>query len=103
MPPAANPTERFRQQVNSSGQRKHNLFKDLNSSNAPGTSEEAAHTIKTQASQPSKQPRFKVNVNGRFFEGFESVTLNKRVVLVDGANVGQAKMVIVLGEQNSTS
>ena len=46
----------------------------------------------------SGSPRFSVKVNDQVIQGYDSVTLNKRVVRVDGVTVGQAKMVIVLGQ-----
>lgn len=54
-------------------------------------------TTATQNSHQS-QPRFTVTVDGRVFSGFDSVTLNKRMVCIDGKFVGQAKMIVVLGE-----
>lgn len=56
-------------------------------------------TTSAPLSEPqSQKPRFSVKVNDQIFKGFDSVTLNKRVVRVDGVTVGQAKMVIVLGQ-----
>ena len=54
-------------------------------------------TTATQNSHQS-QPRFTVTVDGRVFSGHNSVTLNKRMVCIDGKFVGQAKMIVVLGE-----
>ena len=109
MPPAvANPTERFQHQVKQQRPSK--------TSTSPGQKQQLSDVppesqrlrppdllkqqprAESQTSQPAKKSRFRVNVNGRLFEGFESVTLNKRIVRVDGVNVGQAKMVIVLGQ-----
>lgn len=56
-------------------------------------------TTSAPLSEPqSAPPRFSVKVNDQIFKGYDSVTLNKRVVRVDGVTVGQAKMVIVLGQ-----
>jgi hypothetical protein len=46
----------------------------------------------------SEKPAFQVKVNDQIFSGRDSVTLTQRVVRVDGKPVGQAKMVIVLGQ-----
>jgi hypothetical protein len=56
-------------------------------------------TASTPLSEPqSEKPAFKVKVNDQIFTGRDSVTLIQRVVRVDGKPVGQAKMVIVLGQ-----
>lgn len=57
-------------------------------------------TTATQNSHQS-QPRFTVTFVGRVFSGHSghnSVTLNRRMVCIDGKFVGQAKMIVVLGE-----
>lgn len=46
----------------------------------------------------SQEQRFSVRVNGQVFIGCHSVTLNKRMVCVDGKPVAQAKMAIVVGQ-----
>ncbi len=51
-----------------------------------------------QNSQQSQKPRFTVTIDGRVFSGFDSVTLNRRMVCIDGKLVGQAKMVVVFGQ-----
>lgn len=48
--------------------------------------------------QQSGKPAFQVKVNDKIFTGRDSVTLTQRVVRIDGKPVGQAKMVIVLGQ-----
>jgi len=109
MPPAvANPTERFQHQVKQQRPSKTSPSQGQKQqlSDVPPESQrlrppdllKKQPTSESQTSQPLKKSRFRVNVNGRLFEGFESVTLNKRIVRVDGVNVGQAKMVIVLGQ-----
>ena len=55
-------------------------------------------TAAAQNSQQSQKPRFTVTIDGRVFTGSDSVTLNRRMVCVDGKLVGQAKMVVVLGQ-----
>jgi hypothetical protein len=56
-------------------------------------------TTSTPKSEPhSEKPAFKVKVNDQIFTGRDSVTLTQRVVRIDGKPVGQAKMVIVLGQ-----
>lgn len=52
----------------------------------------------TTSSEPQQQPAFQVKVNDRVFNGYSSVTLNKRVVCVDGKPIAQTKMVIVVGQ-----
>ena len=98
-PSVANPTERFKQQLKQQPPTKTQSVQGFQQQQRPPDLQKKLPTPSTHHSpQPSKQQRFRVNVNGRFFEGFFSVTLNKRVVLIDGVNVGQAKMVIVLGQ-----
>ncbi len=55
-------------------------------------------TAAAQNSQQSQKPRFSVTIDGRVFTGSDSVTLNRRMVCIDGKLVGQAKMVVVLGQ-----
>ncbi len=55
-------------------------------------------TTAAQDLQQSQKPRFTVTIDGRVFSGFDSVTLNRRMVCIDGKLVGQAKMVVVLGQ-----
>jgi hypothetical protein len=62
----------------------------------PGQKQPATSTTKAEP-QPEK-PAFKVKVNDQVFTGRDSVTLTQRVVRIDGKPVGQAKMVIVLGQ-----
>ena len=62
----------------------------------PVGNQPAASTTKAEP-QPEK-PAFKVKVNDQVFTGRDSVTLTQRVVRIDGKPVGQAKMVIVLGQ-----
>jgi len=63
---------------------------------SPGKQQSA--TSMPHSSPPDVKPRFSVTINGQLFSGFDSVTLNKRVVRIDGVTVGQAKMVVVLGQ-----
>ncbi len=62
----------------------------------PGQKQSTASTPLSEP-QPEK-PAFKVKVNDQVFTGRDSVTLTQRVVRVDGKPVGQAKMIIVLGQ-----
>ncbi len=55
-------------------------------------------TAASQNSQQSQKARFTVTIDGRVFSGSDSVTLNRRKVCIDGKLVGQAKMVVVLGQ-----
>ncbi len=64
---------------------------------ASATQKQAAASTPKSESQ-SEKPAFKVKVNDQIFTGRDSVTLIQRVVRVDGKPVGQAKMVIVLGQ-----
>ncbi|MBW4641223.1 MAG: hypothetical protein KME05_24010 [Gloeocapsa sp. UFS-A4-WI-NPMV-4B04] len=53
----------------------------------------------TTSSEPQPQkPVFQVKVNDRVFNGYESVTLNRRIVCVDGKAIAQTKMAIVVGQ-----
>jgi hypothetical protein len=56
------------------------------------------------ASKPNaqhKKPTFQVKVNDQVFSGYDSVTLNNRMLRIDGLAVAQAKMVIVVGQPQS--
>jgi hypothetical protein len=55
-------------------------------------------TSTPQTSQSSREPSFSVKVNDRVFNGYDSVTLNKRVLCVDGKPVAQSKMAVVIGQ-----
>jgi hypothetical protein len=46
----------------------------------------------------NQKSRFSVQVNGQVFIGFDSVTLNKRMLCVDGKPVAQSKLAVVLGQ-----
>lgn len=48
-----------------------------------------------------KKPTFQVKVNDQVFRGYDSVTLNNRMLRIDGKAVAQAKMVIVVGQPQS--
>ena len=65
--------------------------------NGQSVGQQPTTTTVSQNSHQS-QPRFTVTVDGRVFSGFDSVTLNRRMVCIDGKFVGQAKMIVVLGE-----
>jgi hypothetical protein len=51
-----------------------------------------------QTAQALKQPTFNVKLNERVFVGRDSVTLNKRVLCVDGKPVAQGKLAVVVGK-----
>jgi hypothetical protein len=51
-----------------------------------------------QTLQAHKQPTFNVKLNERVFVGRDSVTLNKRVLCVDGKPVAQGKLAVVVGK-----
>ncbi len=51
-----------------------------------------------QTAQALKQPTFNVKLNERVFIGRNSVTLNKRVLCVDGKPVAQGKLAVVVGK-----
>lgn len=50
------------------------------------------------SSEPQQKPVFQVKVNDRVFNGYDSVTLNRRIVCVDGKAIAQTKMAIVVGQ-----
>jgi len=50
-----------------------------------------------------RKSRFSVQVNGQVFIGFHSVTLNRRMLYVDGKTVAQAKLAVVLGQPKKMS
>lgn len=58
-----------------------------------------ASTIQMETQR--QKPAFQVKVNDQIFSGYNSVTLNKRVVRIDGKPVAQAKMALVLGQPSS--
>ena len=46
-------------------------------------------------------PVFRVKANDQIFSGYNSVTLNNRMLRIDGKAVAQAKMVVVVGQPQS--
>jgi len=54
--------------------------------------------LTAQTAQALKQPIFNVKLNERVFVGSDSVTLNKRVLCVDGKPVAQGKLAVVVGK-----
>lgn len=48
-----------------------------------------------------KKPAFQVKVNDQVFSGYDSVTLNNRMLRIDGKAVAGAKMVVVVGQPQS--
>ncbi len=54
--------------------------------------------INTATPLQEQKSRFSVQVNGQVFIGFDSVTLNRRMLYVDGKTVAQAKLAVVLGQ-----
>ncbi len=81
-----------RQQKTSIPQSQHSL---TGSEHLPSLKSSAAEA-KTNAQQ--RKPAFKVKVNDQVFSGYDSVTLNNRMLRIDGKAVAQAKMVIVVGQ-----
>ncbi len=57
-----------------------------------------ALAINTETPLYDKKSRFSVQVNGQVFIGFHSVTLNRRMLYVDGKTVAQGKLAVVLGQ-----
>jgi hypothetical protein len=57
-----------------------------------------ALAINTATPLQEQKSRFSVQVNGQVFIGFDSVTLNRRMLYVDGKTVAQAKLAVVLGQ-----
>lgn len=54
-----------------------------------------------KAKAQQKKPAFQVKVNDQVFSGYDSVTLNNRMLRIDGKAVAQAKMVIIVGQPQS--
>ncbi len=54
--------------------------------------------INTVTPRQEQKSRFSVQVNGQVFIGFHSVTLNRRMLYVDGKTVAQGKLAVVLGQ-----
>ncbi|MBW4638568.1 MAG: hypothetical protein KME05_10085 [Gloeocapsa sp. UFS-A4-WI-NPMV-4B04] len=54
--------------------------------------------LKTSTEPQQQKPVFQVKVNDRVFNGYDSVTLNRRIVCVDGKAIAQTKMAIVIGQ-----
>ena len=46
-------------------------------------------------------PVFRVKANDQIFSGYNSVTLNNRMLRIDGKAVAQAKMVVIVGQPQS--
>ena len=63
-----------------------------------GSIREKQHSSTAETAQAFKQTTFSVKVNERVFVGSDSVTLNKRVLCVDGKPVAQGKLAMVVGK-----
>jgi hypothetical protein len=96
--PAANPTQRVKEHLKQ--QQPTKTPKNLqNQQLKQASAGQKKPETSTPLSEPhSEKPAFRVKVNDQIFTGRDSVTLIQRVVRVDGKPVGQAKMVIVLGQ-----
>ena len=60
-------------------------------------------SLATSTTFEAKQlvPVFRVKANDQIFSGYNSVTLNNRMLRIDGKAVAQAKMVVVVGQPQS--
>lgn len=63
-----------------------------------GINSPKAPLINAETPLYDKKSRFSVQVNGQVFIGFHSVTLNRRMLCVDGKPVAQGKLAVVLGQ-----
>lgn len=97
--PTKNPTQRVKEQILQQRPTKTPPHPGQKQQpHKPDPSQKQLNPSTPLTSPQSQKPRFTVKVNDQVFSGFDSVTLHKRVVRVDGKPVGQAKMVIVLGQ-----
>ena len=95
--PVANPMQRvketLKQQRPSKASPKSNQQRDQIS-----VGKKQLSPSKTSSEPRPQKPVFQVKVNDRVFNGYESVTLNRRIVCVDGKAIAQTKMAIVIGQ-----
>lgn len=95
--PVANPMQRVKEPLKQQRPSKTPSHQLQHQRHQPAFGKKPA-TPTPQTSQESRKPSFSVKVNDRVFNGYESVTLNKRVICVDGKPVAQSKMAVVVGQ-----
>jgi hypothetical protein len=96
--PVANPLARVKEPLKQQRPSKTSSHQSQHQRDQSSPQKQQSTTSTPQTSQESKKPRFSVKVNDRVFNGYDSVTLNKRVICVDGKPVAQSKIAVVVGQ-----
>ena len=96
--PVANPMQRVKQALKQQRPSKASSPKSDQQHNKPAAQKKQSSPATTSSEPQHQKPVFQVKVNDRVFNGYESVTLNRRIVCVDGKAIAQTKMAIVVGQ-----
>lgn len=96
--PVANPMQRVKESLKQQRPSKTPSHQPQHQRDQPALGKKQFPSATTSVEPQPQKPVFQVKVNDRVFNGYESVTLNKRVICVDGKPVAQSKMAVVVGQ-----
>lgn len=96
--PVANPMQRVIEPIKQQRPSKTSLSLSQQQREQSAFEKKQLSPSKTSSEPQQQKSVFQVKVNDRVFNGYDSVTLNRRVVCVDGKPVAQTKMAIVVGQ-----
>lgn len=96
--PVANPMQRVKEALKQQQPSKTSFHKSQQQRDKLASGKKQLSPEMTNSSAPQQKPVFQVKVNDRVFNGYDSVTLNRRIVCVDGKAIAQTKMAIVVGQ-----
>jgi hypothetical protein len=95
--PVANPMQQVKETLKQQPS-KTSPHKSQQQRDKPAVGKKQFSPEMTNSSAPQQKPVFQVKVNDRVFNDYDSVTLNRRIVCVDGKAIAQTKMAIVIGQ-----
>ncbi len=95
--PVANPMQRVKEPLKQQRPSKTSLSQSQQQRDQPASQKNKFSPAKTSVEPQPQKPVFQVKVNDRVFNGYESVTLNRRVICIDGKPIAQAKIAVVVG------
>lgn len=96
--PVANPMQRVKEPLKQQRPSKTSLSQSQQQHDKPAAQKKQLSPATTSVEPFQQKPVFQVKVNDRVFNGYKSVTLNRRIVCVDGLAIAQTKMAIVVGQ-----
>lgn len=96
--PVANPMQRVKEALKQQRPSKASPPKSNQQRGQTTDGKKQLSPSKTSSEPHQQKPVFQVKVNDRVFNGYDSVTLNRRIVCVDGKAIAQTKMAIVVGQ-----